>query len=371
MTWFGKFVIMAVAIAIICFAIGIASLSGGHSEAPQVTTATEAPTARPPSSAAATQAPVSGPEFPIPEDEEAFIATVASAARAYKAGANEFQKSASRGERAAALARIVSARSVNGWVGIVSKMETTHSRNGVLVLTVPGNKSIQIETLNNDFLGVGTLIPFGSELFNRVSSLSVGDRVVFDGIFGASSDDHIEELSLREEGSMLNPEFLMKFTSIQLESVAMAAIRDSAEKPVTQETATENKPEATVAAPATVQQCLKYGQPTSFRGVVSIEALPGPPSFISARNGDGLQPIWILGLHQDAVCISEDRESGDPAVNDAPSIQLLLTDVQYDKFLPMVGRLVEIAGTLPRAERAHHYRSVLLQVSDIQPAWAK
>ncbi len=178
--------------------IGITSLNSHRSEdsGKLTETPTEKPTPRTPLAAVITTPPA--PQFPIPEDEEAFIAIVASAARAYKAGANEFQKSASRGEKAAALARIVSARSINGWVGIVSKMETTHSRNGVLVLTMPGNKSIQIETLNNDFLGVGTLIPFGSELFHRVSSLSVGDRVIFDGIFGASSDDHIEELSLRE-----------------------------------------------------------------------------------------------------------------------------------------------------------------------------
>jgi hypothetical protein len=61
---------------------------------------------------------------------------------------------------------------------------------------------------------MGTLIPHGSALYDQVAKLAVGTTVIFSGIFGPGDRDYLEEMSMTEEGSMTDPEFLFKFTNI-------------------------------------------------------------------------------------------------------------------------------------------------------------
>ena len=59
-----------------------------------------------------------------------------------------------------------------------------------------------------------TLIEPGMELFSRLSSLKVGDRVKFSGLFFESNTDCVFELSMTLGGSMGDPDFIMRFTAV-------------------------------------------------------------------------------------------------------------------------------------------------------------
>src|ERR1039458_3884646 len=61
----------------------------------------------------------------LPPDEREFISTISEFRTRYEQAANEFQKSAVRTDRAAALARIVASLSITEWIGTISSMQTT------------------------------------------------------------------------------------------------------------------------------------------------------------------------------------------------------------------------------------------------------
>lgn len=137
----------------------------------------------------------------------------------YKAAPNEFQRSTVRKERAAALAGILPSRSVDGWIGKVSSMQTTRDGNGILSIKPLGQDSITIKTWNNSLsdVGSGTLIPTGSQLYDQVSRLFVGEIVVFSGRFESGDLDYLKEASLTEAGSMDEPEFIFRFATVRPE----------------------------------------------------------------------------------------------------------------------------------------------------------
>ena len=60
-----------------------------------------------------------------------------------------------------------------------------------------------------------TLIENGSDLYNSISDLSEGDRVVFSGTFIPDDSDFIREGSVTERGSMTDPEFILKFSDVR------------------------------------------------------------------------------------------------------------------------------------------------------------
>ncbi len=134
----------------------------------------------------------------IPMDERKFLSVVRAFQIRYRAAPNEFQKSALRRERAAALANIVPSFTVEGWTGRVSAMEITSDGKGILAVRLPGNDSTTVRTWNNGLsdIGSGTLIPQGSALYERVANLAVGDKVSFDGIFASGNLDFLRDARL-------------------------------------------------------------------------------------------------------------------------------------------------------------------------------
>lgn len=156
------------------------------------------------------------PPPPFPEDEIDLISTVNWFQARYVAAANEFQKSTIRRERQAAIAAIFPSRYVSGWIGQIATMQTTSDGRGILSLKLLRGANISVETMNNGFSDIGsdTLIPAGSPLYDQVSRLAVGDEVVFSGTFAASNRDYIEEISVTEEGSMTEPDFIFTFASV-------------------------------------------------------------------------------------------------------------------------------------------------------------
>lgn len=184
-------------------------LAGASDDTGTSVTPTSAPTA-------------SSAESPLPRDEAEFITRLASFKERYHAAVNEFQKSAVRRERSAALARSLRDRSVDGWIGTVSAMQTTGDGNGILEVKAPGYGWITITTWNNSLsdIGSGTLIPAGSPLYEQVSHLSVGEKITFAGTFGSSELDYLKESSLTEAGAMDEPEFIFTFSSVRSDTGA-------------------------------------------------------------------------------------------------------------------------------------------------------
>src|SRR4051812_28897335 len=60
-----------------------------------------------------------------------------------------------------------------------------------------------------------TLIDPGSALFAKISTLKVGQKVVFSGTFTRSETDCIKETSLTLSGSINKPEFILRFSEVR------------------------------------------------------------------------------------------------------------------------------------------------------------
>ena len=131
----------------------------------------------------------------LPRDQRELCSAVASFCERYKAS-NDFQKSAIRKERRAAISNILPDRSAIDWIGAVTRMITDSNGDGTLQVKLPGSSNIKMFTWSN------ALIPHGSSLYNQVANLAEGDKVVFSGRFIPGDRDYIMEASLFEEGAM-------------------------------------------------------------------------------------------------------------------------------------------------------------------------
>jgi hypothetical protein len=74
-----------------------------------------------------------------------------------------------------------------------------------------------LRTTNNDLSDIldHTLLDPSSNVFRQALSLSKGQRILFSGSFLPSETDCVQEISLTQEGSMTDPEFLFHFTDVQ------------------------------------------------------------------------------------------------------------------------------------------------------------
>jgi hypothetical protein len=84
------------------------------------------------------------------------------------------------------------------------------------VLAIEIGKDIVIKTWNNAVSDAGdkTLIDPASPLFSKASSLAEGKQVVFSGTFRPSSTDCVKEGSLTMNGSLMEPEFIFRFSDV-------------------------------------------------------------------------------------------------------------------------------------------------------------
>lgn len=151
-----------------------------------------------------------------PEYEKNFIKTVESHYEKYNNSDNELKKSAVRTERKKELAALVK-RNPKDWIGTIKDMGTTGKGNAYVSIKLPDSNIIlttEETELGQSLSSAKTLITHGEKVYNDLAELSKGDKVRFTGFFVKSERDHIYENSLTEEGSMMEPEFLFKFSSI-------------------------------------------------------------------------------------------------------------------------------------------------------------
>jgi hypothetical protein len=153
-------------------------------------------------------------KFMMPADEAAFIAASQRALAQYNTAPNDMLKGSSRPVRARAICEAVPNKQAVWWIGKVTKLDTNGDGKGVLYVEIA--PSISVDTWNNDISDAedNTLINPASALFARVSQLRLGQFVRFNGDFPDSDTDCVKESSLTLEGSITEPEFIIRFSSV-------------------------------------------------------------------------------------------------------------------------------------------------------------
>ena len=102
------------------------------------------------------------------------------------------------------------------WVGTVETLSSTNDGKGIFVVRIAPH--ITLGTTNNGLSEAlsedKTLIPTDSPLFAEVARLHTEQKVVFSGRL-SRGDDCFKETSLTFTGDMTEPDFEMRFTSVQ------------------------------------------------------------------------------------------------------------------------------------------------------------
>lgn len=135
----------------------------------------------------------------------------------YRNAHNNILKSEARDKRRHNLLRSLSSLKVKNWHGIITEIDTTS--DGRVIFGVEIERSnIVLSTWNNSLSDIFdySLIEKGSNVYKQVRNLSVGQKVNFSGTFYQDKSDFIREKSVTENGSMLMPEFLFKFTDVNV-----------------------------------------------------------------------------------------------------------------------------------------------------------
>jgi hypothetical protein len=153
----------------------------------------------------------------IPQKQLDFTRIVELVQAEYAVAPNELKKSAIRTKRKNLLRSFFNENyTVKNWVGTLAGMETNRQGKAIIYIQLEGSK-IKVQTHNNAFsdLGDNTLISQENSLYSTIAEMYVGQQVFFSGKFLPDEQDCVQEISVREEGSMLNPEFIFKFKDIQ------------------------------------------------------------------------------------------------------------------------------------------------------------
>lgn len=157
------------------------------------------------------------PELTFPPQQQAFLDALDEAKTEYNEAPNELKKSAVRRNRKSKIKKVLKGKkAIKNWVGVISELGTTGDGNAYLTVKIPESDA-SIQTWNNEFSDISsnTLIGPRSSLYEAVSDLSTGQKVRFSGTFRSGRLDFVHEASLSEYGSMDEPEFIFKFTSVE------------------------------------------------------------------------------------------------------------------------------------------------------------
>ncbi len=115
--------------------------------------------------------------------------------------------------------------------------------------------------------------------------------------------------------------------------------------------------------------CLSYEPAVvRLRGTITPKTFPGRPNYESVEKGDEPENEWILNADM-PLCTNKD--SSDPnnlSEANIRELELVFMGQQgYDTYGPMLGKTVDVTGSLFHAYTAHHHTTILLQVKDMEP----
>lgn len=156
------------------------------------------------------------PAPPVGEDAEAELVRVAQAgAAAYDRADNDLQKSALKAERAQQLrAALRGTLAFQDWAGKLSYMSTDRDGSAYVKIELAENVSIHTSRGNVISKEGSALLRPGSELYQRFSTMKVGDAVRVSGEFVPDAEFFVHETSLTERGSMSDPDFAVRIFSV-------------------------------------------------------------------------------------------------------------------------------------------------------------
>jgi hypothetical protein len=171
------------------------------------------PGPRAPASAGVQPAAAQG--SPVPAKEQAFIQAVLAARSAYEEAANDMAKGGTRAARRTAICRVLQgSAAVTGWTGTIDKLSSNSDGKGVLAVRLA--EHLTVTTWNNELSDTGdnTLIEPSSPLFATLSAMKEGDAVTFGGRLVLNQVDCAREESLTLEGSLTDPAYIIRFTTV-------------------------------------------------------------------------------------------------------------------------------------------------------------
>lgn len=154
---------------------------------------------------------------PRPVEQIKFEEKMISLIQEYK-NSNEVKQAQLKQNRASILENLIPNRNIKNWVGTVIQLETTTmTDNAIFGVRVGEDPYIEIKTWNNGLSDKGdsTIIHTSTVLYKQLMELKHGDKVSFSGEFIAEKKDFLRESSLTQDGSMLEPEFVFRFSKVQ------------------------------------------------------------------------------------------------------------------------------------------------------------
>jgi hypothetical protein len=126
----------------------------------------------------------------------------------------------------------------------------------------------------------------------------------------------------------------------------------------------------TLSAQTVPPHCLEY-EPSvvHLTGQIQRHVFPGPPNYSSIKDGDERDVQWVLHLSS-SVCVNGKR--GDDLNNESEvnirEMQLvIMNDGDWKRYTSLIGKNVQLTGTLFHAYTGHHRTPVLLTVRLIEP----
>ncbi|MBH5372205.1 hypothetical protein [Bradyrhizobium glycinis] len=154
------------------------------------------------------------PSVPLPYDQVGFVRSVATAKSAYKAANNQLAAGGARSSRKQAICNALQGQSATGWVGKIAQLTSNGDGKGVVSIELAPD--VHVATWNNALSDIGarTLIEPTSSLFKSLAGMKRGDLVRFSGSFTSSDVDCVREQSVTLDGSMTDPVFTMRFSSV-------------------------------------------------------------------------------------------------------------------------------------------------------------
>ena len=155
-------------------------------------------------------------DVPVPADQAAFGEAVTQFYKPYRDAPNELKKSVLRTKRKGEIQSVLgTSAEFTDWVATIADLSTNSDGNGILSVKLEGS-GVQLKTWNNALSDIldNTLIAQSSPLFNAIAEMEEGARVKVSGAWISSDEDHIKESSMSEYGSMTDPEFIVRFSSV-------------------------------------------------------------------------------------------------------------------------------------------------------------
>jgi hypothetical protein len=160
------------------------------------------------------------PAMPEPaareSNERMFLDLIANFSNIYASAPNRMSQATVPPQRANALCVLLPDGAVRDWVGTIETLSSTDDGRGILGVRISSH--VTLETVNNPLSellsATPTLIPTDSRLFRQLSSLRVGQPIVFSGYF-VRGEDCFTESSLTVTGAMQDPYFQFRFIGVR------------------------------------------------------------------------------------------------------------------------------------------------------------